>query len=132
MGSDVSALKSPISKTVLYIWLYLSWLFPASSKNIHQLVKMGDKLQKAATWFSLDWLQQIYLLQPLHKFGCLMQFFKIIFDVNTTCFDIVFRDKKFWSTTLMLFFMSCQYVVVWVYFFLFTIFCFTHVFYGFF
>ena len=30
-------------------------------KNIYQLEKVGDKLQKAITWFSLDWLQQISL-----------------------------------------------------------------------
>ena len=47
-------------------------------------------------------------LQFRHMFRCPVHFF-IIFDVTTTCFDIVFCCKKFWSTTVLLFLLPCQY-----------------------
>ena len=61
MASDSSRLKSPINKNLSQIWLYLTRLFLPHQKNIDQLVKMSDELQTAATWFSLNWLQQIFL-----------------------------------------------------------------------
>ena len=37
-----------------YIWLYLFRLFLIRLEK-YQVVNVSDKLQKAATWFSLDW-----------------------------------------------------------------------------
>ena len=55
-----------------------------------------------------------------------------ISDVTSTWFDMVSRNRNFWSTTMMLLFLSCRYYIIRVYFFLITIFCFTNVFYCFF
>ena len=53
------------------------------------------------------------------SFGiCLVARYNIFF---TTCFDIVFRNRKLWSTTLLPLFFFCRYAIIRVYFFLVTI-----------
>ena len=42
-------------KLVIYLTTCLGF-FLLHQKNIHQLAKVSDKLQKIAIWFSLDWL----------------------------------------------------------------------------